>query len=93
MEEVNFWKGQDVVTEEDLELGRPPPRVQLEEVGWQIPWMLEVEPAEEGSPLVPLRPGPMEGDGSEQAPGDSAAAGEAVDSKKTNSSLAYNSQS
>ena len=62
-EEENFWKGQDVATGEDLELGRPPPRVQLEEVGQKIPWMPEVEPAEEGSPLVPLGPGPMEVDG------------------------------
>ena len=60
---------------EDLELGHPPPGVQLEEAGQQIPWMPEVEPAEEGSPLAPLGPGPMEVDGAEQAPGDGAAGG------------------
>ena len=59
----------------DLDLGRPPPRVQLEEVGQQIPWMPEVELAEEGSPLAPLGPGPMEVDGAEQAPGDGAMVG------------------
>ena len=86
-QEANFWKGRDVVTGEDLELGRPPPRVQLEDVGWQIPWMPEVEPAEEGLPLAPLGPGPMEVDGTRQAPGDGAVVGEAVDSEETNSSL------
>ena len=34
LQEANFWKGWDVAMGEDLELGRPPPRVQLEEVGW-----------------------------------------------------------
>ena len=72
--------------EEDLELGCPPPRVQLEEVGWQIPWMPVVEPAEEGSPLVPLGPGPMEVDGTKQVPEDGATVGEATH-KETDSLL------
>ena len=92
-EEENFWKGQDVVMGEDLELGYPSPRVQLEEAGWQIPWMPVVEPAEEGSPLAPLGPGPMEVDSTEQVPGDGAMVGEATDSEETNSSLAHNSPS
>ena len=49
------------------------------------------ELAEEGSPLPPLGPGPMEVDGIEQAPGDGDAAGEAADSKETDSSLAHGS--
>ena len=55
--------------------------------------MPEVEPAEDSSPLAPLGPGPMEVDGTKQAPGDGAAVGEAADSEETDSSLAYNSQS
>ena len=77
---------------EGLGAGTSSPGVQLEEAGWQIPWMLAVEPAEEGSPLAPLGPGPMEVDGAEQAPGDGAAVGEAVDSEETDSSLAHDSQ-
>ena len=92
-EEENFWKGQDVVMGEDLELGYPPPRIQLEEAGWQIPWMPVVELAEEGSPLAPLGQGPMEVDGAELAPGDGATAGEAMDSEETDSLLAHNSSS
>ena len=76
---------------EDLELGRPPPRVQLEEAGRQILWIPEVELVKEGSPLVPLGRGPMEVDGTELAPGDSTTAGEAADSKETDSSLAHDS--
>ena len=53
----------------DLGLGCPPPRVQLEEVGWRIPWVQVEEPAEEGSPLLPLGPGPMEVDGRAGAKG------------------------
>ena len=49
------------------------------------------EPAEEGLPL-PLGPGPMEVDGTEQVPGDGATMGEAMD-KETDSSLAHNSPS
>ena len=64
----------------DLGLGRPPPGVWLEEAGRQIPWMLESEPAEEGSPLPHLGPGPMEVDSTEQALGDGDTAGEAADS-------------
>ena len=76
----------------DLGLERPPSGVQLEEAGWQIPWMLAVEPVEEGSPLAPLGPGPMEVDSAEQVLGDGAPAGEATDSEETNSSLAHDSQ-
>ena len=82
-----------MATGEDLELGCPPPRLQLEEVGWRIPWMPEVEPAKEGSPLAPLGPGSMEVDGAEQVLGDGTTVGEAADSKETNSSLAHDSQS
>ena len=74
-EEEDFWWGWDLTMGEELELGPPPPRVQLEEVGQRIPWRLEVELAEEGSPLAPLWPGPMEVDSTEQALGDGAMAG------------------
>ena len=33
MQEANFWKGWDMAMGEDLELGRPPPGVKLEEAG------------------------------------------------------------
>ena len=90
MEEENFWWGRDLVTGEELELGPPPPRVQLEEAGQRIPWGPEVELAEEGSPLAPLGAGPMEVDGAKQVPEDGATVGEAMD-KETNSSLAHTS--
>ena len=38
-----------------------------------------MEPAKEGSPLAPLGPGPMEVDGTNQAPEDGAAVGGAMD--------------
>ena len=66
MEEENFWWGRDLMMGEELELEPPPPRVQLEEAGWQIPWGPAEEPAKEGLPLPPLGPGPMEVDGTEQ---------------------------
>ena len=72
IEEERFWWGQDVATGADLELGCFPPRVQLEEVGQWIPWMLAVELAKEDSPLAPLGPGPMEMDGAKQALEDGA---------------------
>ena len=75
-----------------MELGPPPPRVQPEEAGWRIPWGPAGEPAEEGSPLPPLGPGPMEVDSAKQVPEDGAMVGEAVD-KETNSLLAYASPS
>ena len=78
-QEEDFWHGWDLEMGEDLELGPPPPRVQLEEAGWQVPWGPEMEPAEEGSPLVPLGPGPMEVDVTEQALEDGAVVGEATD--------------
>ena len=37
LEEKKFWWGQHVAIGGDLGLGRPPPRVQLEEAGRQIP--------------------------------------------------------
>ena len=92
-QEANFWKGWDVAIGEDLELGRPPPGVQLEEAGWRIPWMPAMEPAKEGSPFVPLGPGPMEVDGTGQVPGDGATVGEATDSDEIDSSLTHDSQS
>ena len=92
MEEENFWWSWDLTTGEELELGPPPHRVQLEEAGWQIPWGPAEEPAEEGSPLLPLGPGPMEVDGTKQAPEDGAMVGEATD-KETDSLLAHASPS
>ena len=71
---------------EELEMGPPPPSVQLEEVGQQVPWGPAVELAEEGPPLSPLGPGPMEVDGAKQVPEDGAMAEEATD-KETDSSL------
>ena len=68
--------------------GTSSPWDQLEKAGRRVCWGPEVEPAEEGSPLVPLGPGPMEVDDAEQALEDGAAAGEAAD-KETNSSLAH----
>ena len=62
-EEEAFWHGRDVEMGEELELGPPPPTIQLEEAGWQIPWGPAVELAQEGLPLLPLGPGPMEVDG------------------------------
>ena len=77
---------------EELELGPPPPRIQLEEAGWWIPWGPLVEPAEEGSPLPPLGPGPVEVDGAKQVPEDGAMVGEAVD-EETDSLLGHPSPS
>ena len=72
-EEKKFWWGQDLVMGRDLGLGCPPPGVQLEEVGQcKSLGCQQVELAKEGSPLAPLGPGPMEVDGTEQAPGDGA---------------------
>ena len=45
MEEERFWGGQDVAMGVDLELRRPPPRVQLEEAGWWMLWVMAEEPA------------------------------------------------
>ena len=75
LEEKKFWRDQDMATGRDLGLGCPPNRVGLKEVGPRIPWMPEVEPAKEGSPLAPLGPGAMEVNGAEQAPGDGAMVG------------------
>ena len=57
---------------EELEMGPSPPTIQLEEVGWRVPWGPAVELAQEGPPLSPLGPGPMEVDGTEQVPEDVA---------------------
>ena len=62
-EEEAFWHGWDVMMGEELEMGPPPPSVWLEEAGWRVPWGPVVEPAQEGPPLLPLGPGPMEVDG------------------------------
>ena len=61
-QEDAFWHKLDVAMGEELEMGPPPLTVQLEEAGWWVPWGLAVEPAEEGLPLSPLGPGPMEVD-------------------------------
>ena len=78
VQEEAFWCGLDMETGEELELGLPPTAIQLEEVGWWIPWGLAVEPAQEGQPLLPLGLGPIEVDGAEQALEDGAAAEDAV---------------
>ena len=70
-QEENFWQGRDMAMGEELELGPPPPTVQLEEAGWRIPWGL----AEEGLPLSPLELGVMEVDSTKQVPADGAAVG------------------
>ena len=49
-----FWLGQDLESGKELELGAPPKDVQMEEVGERVTWGLAIEPAPEGSPLVPL---------------------------------------
>ena len=86
VQEEDFWCGWDMVMGEEFELGPPPPTIQLEEAGQQILWGSVVEPAKEGSPLLPPRLGLMEVDGAEQAPKDGAMAEEAVD-KEADSSL------
>ena len=43
-EEEAFWFRLDVAMGEELELDPPPPNVQLEETGWQVPWSPELEP-------------------------------------------------
>ena len=68
-----------MVTREELEMGPSPPSVQLEEARQRAPWGLAVEPAQEGPPLSPLGPGPMEVDGTKQAPEDGAIAEDAVE--------------
>ena len=45
VQEENFWHGWDLEMGEDLELGAPPPTIQLEEAGQWIPWGPVVEPA------------------------------------------------
>ena len=73
-QEEAFWCGLDVAIGEELEMGPPPPTIQLEEAGWWVLWGLVVELAEEGLPLSPLGLGPMEVDGTKQVPEDGAAA-------------------
>ena len=85
-QEENFWWGWDVAMGEELEMGPPPPTIQLEEVGQRVPWGPAVELAEEGPPLLPLGPGPMEVDGAKQVPEDGATVEEATD-KETDSLL------
>ena len=61
-----------MVTGEELEMGLPPPTVQLEEAGLWVLWGLAAEPAQEGLTLLPLGPRPMEVDGAKQVPEDGA---------------------
>ena len=72
VQEETFWCGWDVVMGEELEMGPPPPTIQLEEAGQWVPWGPAVELAKEGPPLSPLGLGPMEVDGAKQAPEDGA---------------------
>ena len=71
-QEGAFWRGLDLETGEELELGVPLPVVQLEEVGWWVWWGPAAEPAAEGPPLSHLGPGLMEVDGTKQAQEDGA---------------------
>ena len=64
----------------DLGLGWPPPGIWLQEAGRRLLRTRPLEPAREGSPLPPVKPGPMEVDGAKQVPGDGGAAEEAEDS-------------
>ena len=63
----------------ELEMGLPPPSVQLEEAGRWVPWGAVVELAQEGPPLSPLGPGPMEVDGAQQVLEDGAAVDDATE--------------
>ena len=63
---------------EELELGPPPPTIQLEEAGQWNPWGPEVEPAQESPPLLLLGLGLMEMDGAKQVPEDGAMAEDAT---------------
>ena len=85
-QEEDFSQGWDLMMGKELEPGRPPLRVQLEEVGQQVSWGQAVEPANEGSPLAPLGAGPIEVDSAEQVPEDGTVAEEAAD-KETDSLL------
>ena len=40
---------------EELELGVPPPDIQLEDIGQWVCWGAELELAAKGLPLLPLR--------------------------------------
>ena len=57
---------------EEPELAPPPLNIQLEEVGRWVLWGLELEPAPEGTPLLPLWVELMEVDGTKQAQEDGA---------------------
>ena len=86
-QEEDFWWGWDMQMGEELELGPPPPTIQLEEAGpVEFLWGPVVELVEEGPPLSPLGLGLMEVDGTEQVPEDGASVEEAAD-KETDSSL------
>ena len=63
---------------EELELGPPPLTIQLEEAGWRVLWGPAVEPAQEGPPLSPLGPGPIEVDSAKQVPEDGGVAEDAM---------------
>ena len=84
--EETFWHGLDIEMEEELELGPPPPTIQLEEAGWWVPWGPAVEPAQEGPPLSPLGLGPKEVDGNKQALEDGAMAEDAMGDQTDSSS-------
>ena len=50
-----FWHRLDLEMGEELELGVPPPDIQLKDVGWRVWWGPGPEPVPEGLPLSPLR--------------------------------------
>ena len=61
---------------EELELGPPPPNVQLEGVGQWVSWGPELQLVQEGPPLSPLQAEPMDLDGTKQVQEDGAMAEE-----------------
>ena len=71
-EEEAFWHRLYLEMGGELEVGPLHPKVQLEEVGWWVLWGPELEPVQEGMPLSPLGPGPIEVDGAKQVPEDGA---------------------
>ena len=77
-EEKVFLCRLDVAMGEELALEPPPPTVQLEELGGRVLRGPAVELAQEDLPLSPLGPGPMEVDGTKQAPKDGAAVEDAM---------------
>ena len=62
-EEGTFWHRLDFEMREELELGPPPPNIELEDMGQQVPWGPELQLVQEGPPLSPLQVELIEVDG------------------------------